>query len=108
MKIVGVVIMITTMLSFSRAEFNYPSSQVEPESWNAFVCIFGCKSDCAFMPEPFDQCVRNCVRQCHKSSLNTNCIASCDLIKSTNINIDDRGHLPAHMIDLCLQKCQNK
>ncbi|RDX92353.1 hypothetical protein CR513_25533, partial [Mucuna pruriens] len=92
MKTIDVVILIMTMLSLARASSNTPFGQVEPNNKsNELICSAECIIECApFTATPivYQACLVACNANCHKMFIDVvyNCITSCGLTKSIDIN----------------------
>ncbi|RDX99490.1 hypothetical protein CR513_17453, partial [Mucuna pruriens] len=93
MKTTGGMIIIITMLSFTRVSSNTPIVQDEPNiESDGLICAFKCAISCAHFansPIIYTACVTLCNATCSKKSIDIvyNCITRCGLNKSTDINI---------------------
>ncbi|KAG4956736.1 hypothetical protein JHK82_042453 [Glycine max] len=115
MKIVGFMIMIMIVFNFAQAYHNLSFVQIDKNNMSSILkCPY--KYDLECLPAlatglGYTICVTACIRnKCIKKSTDDvvhDCIASCCLTKSNDINIDARGLAP-YVVDSCMQECQKK
>ncbi|RDX69274.1 hypothetical protein CR513_51631, partial [Mucuna pruriens] len=116
MKTIGIMIMVMIMMGFAQANSSPPIVKSEPSSVSEKLnCGTKCAYECLpliFSPLDFlayPICVTGCKNRCMKRSHGNayECITSCGLTKSIDVNIDVRG-LATNVVDSCLEECQNK
>ncbi|KAK7342790.1 hypothetical protein VNO80_25746 [Phaseolus coccineus] len=103
-KVIGVIIMVMILLSFTQAELDIKTDG------------FLCKVKCAFKCEPqlpfpglYSKCIEDCRSHCSKlsSDLIYNCVSSCRLMKSIANNISAYD-LVKNVINTCMKECVKK
>lgn len=73
MKIIGVVIMIVTILSFAQANNDHLFAQVESNNSDGLTCKIKCDLKCiGYQPTPplYAKCKDDCLKNCHDTSTN--------------------------------------
>lgn len=91
MRIVTIIIMILTILGFTKANINSPFAQVESSSDSKkSLCEFKCSLYCVpyiSYPPIYKKCLDDCYAKCPKMSNDVyNCMTDCALIKSIDLN----------------------
>ncbi|XP_020220301.1 uncharacterized protein LOC109803235 [Cajanus cajan] len=111
---IGVMIIAMIMLAFAQADVYPTSSHIEPDNFfGRLKCLGKCAAECIIVAKIkvlYPVCVATCTAKCNEMPIDValDCISSCDMNNSINIDTDAHGLGVTYLVNSCLQACKKK